>query len=571
VAGSLKKQSFYDPTKYTGQESDFIIDEFFGLFQDQFVDAGFGMGEVTGYASGRGFEDFANAVKVGATWRVNDWLTIGGNYTSKSSLIMRDGGLRFDFTNQIQQGLDVGMRSFLSMNTIFDKLGMQKIAGFVDDVADGRTVDFGTMFDPNLSDGVNQGNLSQIDTPAELKSQVTGFGALVGGFGADHTIPTNKDLDAILTGSTSVTPTDGRAAVATPDNSVELLTRSEAGLFRQFASLMGYVDNQTFQTVTNQPNYKIPKRLNDSANNTAQQAAPGLAHHDATSGKFAGGGVIDGTIVRQVDDAEVQAYYTDIASFLRGFGVSSIIDPAVDPKGAFRQVQALLNPANYNSPQEFLQAYDALRSQFSVVGDFRTDVTIELPQQAELGVEVRPMKGLRLTSDIKWADYSADFQDFAANLRNTDSAVFQRFLGLNARGGQLDTGNFDSFTFKEDLNWHDQWVFNFGGAYDLLDNFTVMAGYSFTGRHMNDLWNNFGKAQSVMDGQHNMAVLPAFGFESASLGCSYRWNNKELSFALERAFTTTLYSGDNKANSQYSDSKEQANQDTVHVQYSVMF
>jgi hypothetical protein len=99
-----------------------------------------------------------------------------------------------------------------------------------------------------------------------------------------------------------------------------------------------------------------------------------------------------------------------------------------------------------------------------------------------------------------------------------------------------------------------------------------MAGYSFTGRHFNDLWNNFGEAQSVMEGENNMALLPAFGYQTASAGFSYRWNNKEVSVALERAFTTTVFSDSpNQANSQYGDSKESANQDSVHLQYSVLF
>ena len=578
IVGGMKNQAFYNPENYTDQEADFIIDEFFGLFQDQFVDAGFGMGEVTAYATGRGLEDFANAVKFGARWQVADWLTVGGSYTSRSELNMRDGRLQMDFTNQIQQGLDVGLRSFLVQQFIFDKLGMQKIAGFVDDVADGRTADFGTMFDPNPNDGVEQGNLDQIDTVEELLTQVTGFGALVGGFGDNHTIPTNADIDIKLVGATQTLPTDDRAAqgveVATPADSVEHLTRASAGLFRQFSYLMGYVDDSTFQTVTNQPNYKIPKRLNDSINNAAQQAAPGLTQHDATSGAFAGGGVIGGTIVRAVDDQEVIDYYRDIARFLRGFGVASIADPddAATQAQAVAQVRTILNPNNYATPQEFLSAYDTLRSQFDVVGTFDSDITIELPQQVEFGIEIAPLPALRLTTDVKWADYSSSFKDFSASLSHTDNEVYQRFLGLAAGAGQKDFGSVTEFTFKEDLNWHDQWIFNFGAAYDLLDNFTVMAGYSFTGRRLNDLWNNFGEAKSAMDDNSNMALLPAFGYETVSAGFSYRWNNKEISLALERAFTQIVTSDSpNFANSLYENSKESASQETVHVQYSLAF
>jgi len=572
---SLMAQPFYDSTKFTDAEHDYVIDEFYGLFQDVFPDFGFGMGEVTGYASGRGFEDFANAVKVGGRWRVNDWLSFGGSYTSKSSIIMRDGGLRFDFTNQIQQGLDVGMRSLLAMQTVFDELGMTQFAEFVDTVADGvatdptiQNVDFAVApgSDPTVTSSQQIFNeLPKLGNIDRLLTEAPSFGDATHGpgnpdvAGSDRAIPTNPQLDLLLTGSS------GRA----DDNftnddahSVELLTRSGAGLFHMFASLMGYIDNQEFQNLTSQPNYKVPKRTNDSTNNTATLGI------NAVAGTFHNG---SGTIVRATDDQEVIDYYRDIARFLRGFGVSSIADPdsTATQAVAVAQVQGLLDPANYATPEEFLTAYDGLRNQFNVVGDFRTDITVELPQQVELGIEVRPsfLKRLRLTSDVKWADYSSSMQQFAANLRNPDNPVFSRFLGLNGSG----FGDADSFTFKEDLNWHDQWIFNFGTGYDLLDNFTVMAGYSFTGRRLNDLWNDFGKAKSAMDGANNMGVLPAFGFQSGSVGASYRWNNKELSVALERAFTTTLFSDTNLANSQYSDSRESANQESVHVQYSLMF
>ena len=67
-------------------------------------------------------------------------------------------------------------------------------------------------------------------------------------------------------------------------------------------------------------------------------------------------------------------------------------------------------------------------------------------------------------------------------------------------------------------------------------------------------------------------MLPAFGYQTASAGFSYRWNNKEITLALERAFTTVVASGaPNDANSQYQNSIESANQDSVHVQYSLAF
>jgi hypothetical protein len=381
--------------------------------------------------------------------------------------------------------------------------------------------------------------------------------------GSDRAIPTNQQLDLLLTGS-SGRPEDN--FTNDDDHSVEMLTRSATGLFRTFSSMMGYVDQQEFQNLSSQPNYKIPKRLNDSTNNTSTLGI------NSTAGTFHNG---SGTLARATDDPEVVDYYRDIARFLRGFGVNSIADPdgdAATQAMAVAQVQGILDPANYATPEEFLSAYDALRSQFEVAGQFRSDIRIVLPQQAEVGIEVAPLPRLRLTSDIKWIDYSDSFQQFSASLYHGDSEVFQRFLGLTPEEGQLDFGAAEDFTFKEELNWRDQWVFNFGAAYDLLDNFTVMAGYSFTGRRLNDLWNDFGEAKSAMEGVNNMAMLPAFGYQTAAAGFSYRWNNKEISFALERAFTTTVFSdAPNQANSQYGNSKESASQETVHVQYSLAF
>jgi len=580
VTRSLMAQPFYDSTQFTDAEHDYVVDEFFGLFQDVFPDFGFGMGEVSAFASGRGFEDFANGVKVGARWQVAPWLSIGGSYTSQSSLIMRDGGIKMDFTNQIQQGLDVGMRMLVTMNTLFDELGMTQFAEFIDTVADGvatdpviQDVDFAVApgSDPTVTSSQQIFNeLPKLGDVERLLNEAPSFGDATHGPGSpsnpgsDRAIPTNQQLDLLLTGS-SGRPDDN--FTNDDPHSVEMLTRSAAGLFRTFSSLMGYVENQQFQNVSSQPNYKIPKRTDDPTNNTATLGI------DSAAGTFHNG---SGTIVQSAGrDQEVTDYYRDIARFLRGFGVASIANPdgdAATQAMAVAQVQGLLDPANYATPEEFLTAYDALRSQFDVAGTFRSDIRIVLPQEAEMGIEVKPLPRLRLTSDVKWIDYSDAFQRFSATLRDADNPVFQRFLGLSPGEGDLDFGQAKDFTFKEELNWHDQWVFNFGTAYDLLDNFTVMAGYSFTGRRFNDLWNNFGEAQSAMDDSNNMALLPAFGYETGSLGFSYRWNNKEISFALERAFTTTVFSGSpNQANSQYENSKESANQDTVHVQYSLAF
>jgi len=500
---------------------------------------------------------------------------------------MNSGRISMDMSDTLREGFDVGLRSFLFQQTVFDKLGMSKFAGFVNDVADGSVesnfqialLDTGKLDDTGNADFLRQGKDS---TPT------TGFGPQIGNLGVDHTIPTNADIDARILGTGAegtISRADPGAAreTASPADSVEHLTRATAGLFRQFSYLTGFVQDPQFQTLTNQPNYQIPKPLNDTTNNTAEQnivrfdtpktvtdidQVTGVPTGDVQSfGTFTGGGDVahvPSVIVRQPDAANVTQYYEDIRDFLN----SIFLAQGTGNEWTTEQVRQFLNPANYNTPSEFVAEYNRLKEQINLRGTYDAQISVDLPQQAEIGFEFKPLPKLRLTTDLKWFDYSDTQQKFSAELGGGNNEFLNRVLGLRGSG----FGDARSFDFVEKFDWHDQWVYNFGGSYDLFDNLTLMAGFSFTGRRFNDLWTNFGEAASAMDSVNSTAIMPAYGFRTYSGGMTYRWNNKAISLAFERATTTRIVSGaNNKANPQYSNSSLKTNQDSVHVQYSLLF
>jgi|GEM_PF-5719500 len=219
------------------------------------------------------------------------------------------GGLTlFDASETIVHGLDTAVRNFLFMQAVFEQFGM---TGFADVV-----------------------------TPAPTVFEDLGH---------EQATPTNEDIDQLLAG----TPDDPDEPSVDDTRSVQLLTRAVAGSLRSFAYILGYVENQTSNNVTGQPNYRIPTRLNDPVNDAANlgiNAAPGTFHNGT------------GTITPVIDDQEVVDYYRGMARFVRSLGIQSIDDPD-DPTttdAAIAQMQDFLDPGSYTTPGEFLAAYGAL-------------------------------------------------------------------------------------------------------------------------------------------------------------------------------------------------------------------
>jgi len=226
------------------------------------------------------------------------------------------GGLTlFDASDMIALGLDRGVRNSLYLQTIFERFGLTWFAEAVD-----------ALSSP----------FADVGNPPP--------------------IPTNEELDRALAAISE----DHDNLAGLDAYAIEALTRAVAGSLRLVASILGYVEDQPFENVTSQPDYRIPKRLNDSTNNTATLGT--VTFHN-------GSGNIAQTAER---DQEVVDYYRDIARFLRSLGIQSIDDPD-DPTtedAAVAETQGFLDPANYTTPDEFLAAYGALMDEIDMCATF---------------------------------------------------------------------------------------------------------------------------------------------------------------------------------------------------------
>ena len=133
------------------------------------------------------------------------------------STAQANGGLTvYDGNGFIATELEVGLRSVVAMQALFDQLGMTEF--------------------------------SQLVNSSEAFSEL-GAGP-----------PTNADLGQIPISTQSLAD-DVQHLDA---YSVAQLTRATTGTLRAFAGVLGYVDRTEFSSLTSQPNYQIANPINDS-------------------------------------------------------------------------------------------------------------------------------------------------------------------------------------------------------------------------------------------------------------------------------------------------------------------
>ncbi len=169
--------------------------------------------------------------------------------------------------------------------------------------------------------------------------------------------------------------------------------------------------------------------------------------------------------------------------------------------------------ASYSSKQKFgdfkwrLAAGDVVTlsptPQISQDGMYRME--LDFPQQAAVGIAVRPFKKLLWTADVKWINYHDTYN--VVKLRGN----------FGGPGGGTET----------DLNfgWNNVWVYATGLQYDVTPNLAIRAGYN----HSTSPINN-------EDVENNIA-MPAIVTDRASAGYTYRLGRHwEYTLAFMKAF-----------------------------------
>ncbi len=93
-------------------------------------------------------------------------------------------------------------------------------------------------------------------------------------------------------------------------------------------------------------------------------------------------------------------------------------------------------------------------------------VTNTLPQEVRFGGSWKFLPQWRLAAQVDWIDWSDAFHNLSMSFRNGSNA------GVNAALGS-------SFTDSAPLDWKSEFVYRGGVEYDVTENWTVRAGYSY--------------------------------------------------------------------------------------------
>ena len=171
------------------------------------------------------------------------------------------------------------------------------------------------------------------------------------------------------------------------------------------------------------------------------------------------------------------------SSFGFGFGVGLLYD--INDKVTLG--------VNYKSKQNFSDLKYQLasgditnRGQALPAGEYKLD--LDFPQQAALGIALKPTKRLTLSGDIKWIDWSSTMGK------------------LNVRGP-------NGIKVPMNPGWDDQTIYALGIAYGVNDKVNTRAGY------------NYASAPFDSKKVSSNLILPALVESHYTLGADYKINN----------------------------------------------
>ncbi len=142
----------------------------------------------------------------------------------------------------------------------------------------------------------------------------------------------------------------------------------------------------------------------------------------------------------------------------------------------------------------------------------KVKMKMDMPRQIALGVNIRPIKPLRIEADVRWINYHDVMND----------------VSVSGMGNMYPDGTWGPIK-NWPFHWDDQWVFSIGAEYDLSKAFTLRAGF------------NYGKNPIDNKDLLSNIVSPAIVEKHLTLGASYKFSkNLEMSFAYIHAFENTV-------------------------------
>ncbi len=134
-----------------------------------------------------------------------------------------------------------------------------------------------------------------------------------------------------------------------------------------------------------------------------------------------------------------------------------------------------------------------------MIGDDKVKMRLNMPRQVAFGINVRPIKPLKIEADVRWINYNNVMDEVDIDGMNTMK--------------------------KWPFHWKNQWAFALGAEYAATDALTLRAGI------------NYGKSPIKDKDVNSNVIAPAIVETHVAAGASYKISkNLELSFAYVHAF-----------------------------------
>ena len=159
--------------------------------------------------------------------------------------------------------------------------------------------------------------------------------------------------------------------------------------------------------------------------------------------------------------------------------------------------------ASYSSKQtfgdaEFRLGQDDVLNYAGATGEAGTyKMGLDFPQQAAIGIAVKPIEKLLVTADVKWINWSSTHDK----------------VSFSGPSGSFMTASGPTDSIDLEFGWEDQYVYAIGVQYAVNEKVNVRAGYNYAESPIDeaDVFNNL--------------VLPAIVEQHITLGGDYKFDD----------------------------------------------
>ncbi len=172
-------------------------------------------------------------------------------------------------------------------------------------------------------------------------------------------------------------------------------------------------------------------------------------------------------------------------------------------------------------------------------------VDFQHPQAVALGVAWRPADSVRLSTEVRWTQWSATHDELEIQLTNGDNNGFNNFVGG------------DSLNLTQNQGWRDQWSAMVGVEWEFAEGWTARTGV-------------LAQTSPVRREDANPNA-PAFSTWQLAVGVGYRAESWSAALAWQHTFERELRVSESTISSDLDDSTQSFAADSVLLSFSLYF